>query len=156
LADSSVDSGMVAKISPTFPHTSINVSNVKPLPSNGNIPYLKDWKWISTPGHSNGHISLYREKDGVLIVGDAFCTLKQESFMSVMVQNEEISGPPKYFTVDWEKAEESIKKLQSLHPKIVLPSHGKPLYGKDANKFLTELVKDFKDIALPNKKSKWI
>lgn len=33
-------------------------------------PGMEDWLVIETPGHAQSHISLYREKDGVLIGGD--------------------------------------------------------------------------------------
>ncbi|MDQ0219077.1 MBL fold metallo-hydrolase [Peribacillus cavernae] len=34
------------------------------------IPGHSEWKVIETPGHAQSHISLYREKDGVMIGGD--------------------------------------------------------------------------------------
>ncbi|WP_409301530.1 MBL fold metallo-hydrolase [Peribacillus sp. SCS-155] len=34
------------------------------------IPGLVDWTVIETPGHAQSHISIYREKDGVMIGGD--------------------------------------------------------------------------------------
>jgi glyoxylase-like metal-dependent hydrolase (beta-lactamase superfamily II) len=37
------------------------------------------WKWIHTPGHTEGH-GVLQESDGTIIVGDAFTTTKQESF----------------------------------------------------------------------------
>lgn len=112
LADPKVDEGMVAKMSPTFPHTSIDVGiRAVPIPSDGSLPSMAGWKWISTPGHTEGHISLFREKDRTLIVGDAFTTVKQESLLSVITQKEKISGPPKYLTTDWKVAEESVNTL---------------------------------------------
>ena len=73
---------MVAKMSPTFPHKSINLGDhAIALPSDGSIPGMPDWKWIPTPGHTEGHVSLFREKYRTLIVGDAFCTVKQESLI---------------------------------------------------------------------------
>lgn len=150
LADPKVDNGIIAKMSPTFPHSSINIEgNIRPLPKDGSIPELPEWKWILTPGHSEGHISLYRERDRTLIVGDAFCSLKQESLLSVITQKKDISGPPKYLTTKWKEAEKSVKLLQSLEPKLILPSHGKPLKGYEAKEYLNTLVNHFKDIAVP-------
>ena len=54
------------------------------LPSDGTVPHLPDFKWIHTPGHTPGHISLFREKDQALIVGDAFVTVKQEYLYKVL------------------------------------------------------------------------
>ncbi|TCQ04615.1 metallo-beta-lactamase superfamily protein [Serpentinicella alkaliphila] len=110
LADPTVDEGMVAKLSPTFPHRSIDIGfQAVPLPDDGSIPGMPGWKWVHTPGHTVGHISLFREKDGVLIVVDAFTTTKQESLLSVILHREQISGPPKYLTTDWNSAEFSIE-----------------------------------------------
>ena len=44
---------------------------------------LPGWRWMHTPGHSPGHVSLVREADGAVIAGDAITTTKQESLISV-------------------------------------------------------------------------
>jgi glyoxylase-like metal-dependent hydrolase (beta-lactamase superfamily II) len=150
VGDPTVDEGLVAKMSPSFPHTSIDVSShAVPLPSGGNLPFMPDWQWIHTPGHTEGHISLYRKKDGVLIAGDAFTTVKQESLLSVLTQNEQISGPPKYFTEDWQAAEKSVKTLRNLNPSLVIPSHGKPMQGEELRRHLDLLISNFDEIAIP-------
>jgi glyoxylase-like metal-dependent hydrolase (beta-lactamase superfamily II) len=80
VADACVDEGLVAKISPTFPHKGIDISGrAANLPSDGSVPGMPGWQWIHTPGHTEGHISLFRERDRTLIAGDAFSTVKQES-----------------------------------------------------------------------------
>ncbi|MBU5437235.1 MBL fold metallo-hydrolase [Tissierella sp. MSJ-40] len=150
LADPTVDNGMVAKMSTTFPHTSIDLGNhALALPSDGSIPGMPGWKWIHTPGHTEGHISLFREKDRVLIVGDAFSTVKQESLMSVLTQSEQISGPPKYLTTNWNEAKKSIKHLLDLRPLLAIPSHGQPMEGEELIRHLEMLVNDFDKIAKP-------
>lgn len=150
LADPTVDKGLVAKISRTFPHTSIDLGkHALALPKDNSIPGLSNWKYIHTPGHSEGHISLFNEKDKILIVGDAFATLKQESIISVLTQSEQIDGPPKYLTTDWKKAEESVKLLYDLKPNLVIPSHGKPMKGKELREHLDFLINNFDEIAKP-------
>ena len=149
--DSTVDEGLVAKMSPTFPHKSIDLGrHAIALPSDGTIPGMPHWKWIHTAGHTEGHISLFHEKDGTLIVGDAFCTVKQESLMSVLTQNEQISGPPKYLTTDWVAAENSVKLLQELKPWLAIPSHGKPMKGEELTNHLELLTQHFNEIAKPD------
>lgn len=149
--DPSVEGGFIAKISPIFPNEPIDVgSAVNPLPENNSVPYLTDWKWIHTPGHSPGHVSLYRSKDGVLISGDAFITVKQDSFYNVLTQKKEINGPPKYFTTDWLTARESVKKLNSLKPNIVIPGHGTFIEGEELANGLQELVNNFDELAIPD------
>jgi glyoxylase-like metal-dependent hydrolase (beta-lactamase superfamily II) len=74
-------------MSPAFPHTSISLgTHIHILPDDRSIPYMSDWRYIDTPGHTPGHISLFRERDRILIVGDAFTTVKQESLSPVLTQ----------------------------------------------------------------------
>lgn len=148
--DPTVDEGLVAKMSPSLPHTSIDISShAVALPTGGVLPFMPDWKWIHTPGHTEGHVSLFCEKDAVLIAGDAFTTLKQESLLSVLTQSEKIGGPPKYFTFDWKVAEDSVNLLRDLNPSLAIPSHGQPMDGEDLRRHLEFLVQNFDKIAIP-------
>ena len=89
--DPGVDSGLVAKISPMFPNHGIKLSeHIHMLPQDGTVPAMTGWKSIHTPGHTPGHISLFRSQDRVLIAGDAFVTVKQESLYKVLTQTQEI------------------------------------------------------------------
>ena len=149
--DPTVEGGFIAKMSSYFPNEAINLgSNIKELPLNGTVPFMKGFRWIHTPGHTSGHISLYRDDDGTLIVGDAFITVKQESLYKVLTQKKEISGPPRYFTTDWLAAWESVKKLEALKPKVAIPGHGYPMNGVELTSNLKKLVNEFEKIALPN------
>lgn len=148
--DPTVNNGLVAKMSPIFPNEAINLGgNLKVLPSDGSVPFMAGFRWIHTPGHSPGHISLFREKDKVLIAGDAFVTVKQESLYKVITQTKEISGPPQYFTTDWLTARASIEKLAILKPSVAITGHGLPMKGEELTSNLKKLVDDFDQIALP-------
>ncbi|KPN95028.1 MBL fold metallo-hydrolase [Lysinibacillus sp. ZYM-1] len=148
--DPSVSGGLVAKMSPIFPNEAISLGeNIKAIPSNGSIPFMPGFRWIHTPGHSPGHISLFREKDRVLIAGDAFVTVKQESLYKVFTQTKEISGPPRYLTTNWQDARESVEKLEALKPTIAITGHGLPMTGEELTKNLKKLVDNFDQIALP-------
>src|SRR5690625_1125669 len=108
-----------------YPNEPINLGNmVQPFPANEKISILNEWRWIHTPGHSPGHVSFFRERDGVLIVGDAFITVRQDSFYNVLMQTPEVNGPPRYLTTDWAAARDSVEKLTNLPIKIVVPGHG--------------------------------
>ncbi|GGA22966.1 MBL fold metallo-hydrolase [Psychrobacillus lasiicapitis] len=149
--DPTVEGGMVAKMSPMFPIDPINLgNNIKELPSDGTIPHMPDFRWIHTPGHSPGHVSFYRERDGLLIAGDAFVTVKQEYLYKVLTQEQEISGPPRYLTTDWVAARESVEKLAELKPKIAVTGHGLPMSGDLLTSNLRLLVTDFEKIAIPD------
>jgi len=150
IGDPSVGGGMVAQMSPTFPHTSIDLGyRANPLPSDHSVPGMHGWKWIPTPGHTEGHVALFQEKDRILIPGDAFTTVKQESLLSVITQAEQISGPPAYLTTDWDAAERSVKLLRDLNPTLVLPSHGQPMKDDELTRHLDMLTHHFEEIAVP-------
>lgn len=148
--DPSVDDGMMAKIAPLYPHAAINLGNyVKTLPEDGGVPGLEEWRWLHTPGHTEGHISLFRERDRVLLAGDAFTTVRQESAIAVISQAREVNGPPKYFTTDWQSARQSVKELEALGPSVVITGHGKALSGKRLSNELKNLARHFDELAMP-------
>ncbi len=143
--------GLVAKMSPRFPRQSIDISKqLQLLPDDGSIPVLPDWKFIHTPGHTPGHISLYREKDEALIAGDAFVTVEQESLYEVLTQKQEFHGPPAYFTMDWPAASSSVKKLAELKPKVAITGHGFPMTGLELVDNLTKLAEQFDETEIPD------
>lgn len=145
------DEGLVAKMSSHFPNRSINISGcVRALPEDGSVPEFPEWKWIQTNGHTQGHISLFREKDGVLIAGDAFTGTKQESLISVLTQKEKVKGPPAYFTEDWDAAKKSVFRIRELNPKLAILSHGQPMSGVDLRDNLNYLTEHFDSAAVPH------
>ncbi|WP_138420050.1 MBL fold metallo-hydrolase [Aquibacillus sediminis] len=151
--DPTVGGGMNSLLSTFFPKESDNLKDlVHPLPDNNEIPYLKDWKYLHTPGHTPGHISLFRESDRTLIAGDAIATEKVESTIAVFLPIQKVHGPPAYFTPDWVRAEESVKKLAALEPEIALAGHGLPMEGDNLREQLNHLAKNFKEDAIPKHK----
>lgn len=149
--DSTVGGGLLATMAFLFPKSPINIwKHLKVLPNRGEIPVLPEWKYVHTPGHAPGHISLFRESDGVLISGDAFVTTKQESVISVMLQSKVVSGPPKYFTYDWDAAKNSVIELIGLHPKTVGTGHGRPMRGLELQNALQELETNFDTKSIPS------
>ena len=149
--DPSVDGGMVAKMSPVFPKKGIDITaRLHELPADGSVPYMPDFEWIHTPGHTKGHVSLYRNKDKALIAGDAFVTVKQDSLYNVMTQEKNIYGPPRYFTPDWEAAKASVEKLASVSPEVAITGHGQPMIGQELKDELSKLANNFDEIAKPD------
>ncbi|MGZ3952624.1 MAG: MBL fold metallo-hydrolase, partial [Flavisolibacter sp.] len=148
--DPSVGGGMMALLSFVYPKGPINAEMyLRELPADGTIPELQDWRWIHTPGHTAGHISLFREKDGVLIAGDAFVTTMQESIVAVATQKKYVCGPPKYFTPDWGAAARSVRDLATLEPNVVATGHGQAMYGEEARKELHKLAREFWKLGIP-------
>lgn len=149
-ADPSVGGGLMALMSFAYPKGPINVeSHLRELPEDGTIAELEDWKWIHTPGHTPGHISLFREKDGVLIAGDAVVTTMQESLLAVATQKKFVCGPPKYFTPDYGTAAQSVRELAALEPNVLATGHGQSMYGDEARKELHKLSRDFWKWGMP-------
>jgi len=147
--DPRVGGGLMAALSPLYPRGPINVSQwLHPL-TEGEPPGMPGWRWLHTPGHSQGHISLWRQSDRALIAGDAFITTNQESAYSVLVQRPELHGPPKYYTPDWEHARESVRTLAQLDPALVITGHGPPMRGPKMQAALQLLARDFDTIAVP-------
>ncbi|MFD1017706.1 MBL fold metallo-hydrolase [Thalassobacillus hwangdonensis] len=155
VGDSTVGGGLFSLISPFYPTEGVNLARyVERLPEDGSLPFLSEWKYIHTPGHTPGHISLFREKDRTLIAGDAFITVKQESSFAVFTQHQKVHGPPAYFTPNWEEAEKSVKKLADLNPSLALTGHGLPMEGAILQKQLRELADNFREMAIPKHKRK--
>jgi len=148
--DPSVGGGMMARMSSLYPRHPIDVRGyVRELPADKELPTLPGWRWIHTPGHTAGHVSFFREADRTLIVGDAFCTTRQESFFAVATQKPELHGPPAYFTTDWDAARASVQQLSSLEPHIIATAHGQPMAGTEATDALAHLAAQFDELARP-------
>jgi glyoxylase-like metal-dependent hydrolase (beta-lactamase superfamily II) len=149
-ADPTVGGGAVAALSRFYPRGPFNFGDrVQPLPADGSVPGMDGWRWIHTPGHTPGHVSLYRDSDRTLIAGDAFVTTKQESAIAALTQRPEIHGPPAYFTPDWISARRSVEQLAALEPRRVATGHGPPLDGEEMLQELRRLARDFDRIAVP-------
>ncbi|RED25269.1 glyoxylase-like metal-dependent hydrolase (beta-lactamase superfamily II) [Flavobacterium cutihirudinis] len=73
---------------------------------------------IETPGHSSGHLSFFRESDGLLIVGDVMTN------MNLLTTKVGLHEPPHLFTSDKETNRKSILKLAALKPKTLCFGHG--------------------------------
>jgi glyoxylase-like metal-dependent hydrolase (beta-lactamase superfamily II) len=148
--DPMVGGGLMSLMSWTFPKKPKDLGNrVHRLNANGTVPNLPDWQYIHVPGHSPGQVALFREYDRTLISADAFVTTKQESAFSVMTQKHVLSGPPKYFTIDWISARESVEKLLDLRPLAAATGHGYPMYGEELITSLSRLVANFEEEAVP-------
>lgn len=148
--DTDAGGGIMPKLAPLFPRSPVNVaSRLLALPEDHSIPPLPGWSWIHTPGHTQGHISLWRESDRTLIAGDAFITTGQESAYEIATQQLEMHGPPRYFTPDWPTAGISVSELARLEPKLAVTGHGRPVVGEEMRKALRTLAKHFDTIAVP-------
>lgn len=149
--DSSVEGGLLAKISSIYPHEPIDIrERLKELPADGSIPYSPQWKWFHVPGHSPGQVALFNSAEKLLLSADAFVTVRQDSFYKVLIQEQEVNGPPRYLTTDWDAAWQSVRRLQALDPDTVIPGHGSAMSGSELKGGLQELVDNFDELAIPS------
>lgn len=68
---------------------------------------------IYTPGHTPGHISLYLERDQILITGDA-----------LTAKDGQVQLPMQRATPDWPEAMRSVAKMAALEVKTLIAYHG--------------------------------
>jgi glyoxylase-like metal-dependent hydrolase (beta-lactamase superfamily II) len=113
------------------------------LPGEGEVPGLPRWRWHHTPGHTPGHISLYREADGVLIAGDAITTVNTDSFVAIVTRRRQVCRPPAPTTMNWHDAECSVALLASLKPQVIAAGHGRPVAGPSINQEISTLAEHF-------------
>lgn len=88
---------------------------------------IGDFVVVETPGHTPGHISFWRERDGVVILGDV------ASHRNVLSLSRGLREPSRAFTVDPEANRRSIRAIAALHPQVVAFGHGPPL--RDGDRF---------------------
>ena len=149
--DTSVEGGLLAKISSIYPHQPIDIAEaLLPFPVDGTLPFLTEWRWIAAPGHSPGQVVFWREVDHTLISADAFITVKQDSLYKVLIQKEEVHGPPVYLTTDWFAAKETVVKLANLNPQLVISGHGQYMEGEELTNDLRRLAENFDELAVPD------
>lgn len=136
--------GFFAILSRFMNYDPINLKGViQPLPVSGSVPYSKEWRWIHTPGHSPGHIALYRTSDGTLIAGDSLTTQDIDCIWKMTFGKAQVYRPGAPFTPNWKAAEWSVKKLAGLRPTTIACGHGKPITGEHVAKELQELADHF-------------
>lgn len=144
--------GLMSFLSPLFPRGPIDVRPwLSPLPDDGTVPGMPRWRWLHTPGHTRGHVSLWRDTDRTLIAGDAFITTAQESAYAALTQRIELHGPPQYFTEDWVAAADSVRALARLSPALAVTGHGRPLRGIPLQTALHHLAEEFEEVAVPDR-----
>ena len=148
--DPSVGGGAMARLSLLYPRGPIDLGDrVRALPEDASVPGLSGWRWVATPGHSPGHVSLFRDADRTLVAGDAFVTTKQESASAVYEQRVEMHGPPAYYTPDWDAARASVERLAALQPERAITGHGLPMTGEALRVALDALAREFDAVARP-------
>ena len=137
--------GFISIAARLFPTTGYDFGGrVLALPAGGAVPGLPEWRWIHTPGHTHGHVSLFRERDAVLLAGDALTTVNQDDLYPALMRTPVFYRPPAPFTADWDAAETSIHALAALAPRAVGAGHGWPIQGPATAGHLREFASAFR------------
>ncbi|HEU0079682.1 MAG TPA: MBL fold metallo-hydrolase [Longimicrobiaceae bacterium] len=82
----------------------------------GGLAEAPGWRWVWTPGHTAGHVSLFRPEDGTLVAGDAVLP-RITPTLGVNRQRPDPVG-------DYLGA---LDRLEALGPRRALPGHGEPV-----------------------------
>jgi glyoxylase-like metal-dependent hydrolase (beta-lactamase superfamily II) len=81
----------------------------------GDIPGAPGWRFVWTPGHTAGHVSLFRVGDRVLVAGDAVLP----RITPTLGVNRQRTDPVGDYAA-------ALDRLEALAPSLVLPGHGRP------------------------------
>ena len=85
---------------------------------------------IACPGHTQGHIAFYRDRDGLLFSGDAILNVVP------FRRNTALSLPIRALSDDWDQTIQSARNLARLKPVRLLAGHGNPLTEDTARRLL--------------------
>lgn len=119
----------LVRLLPRRPDNSELAAVLRALDPSSAVPGLPDWTCIHTPGHTPGHIVLFRGSDRVLITGDAILTINVNSLWDLLLGKQLVSGPPYISTWNWPAAKASVAALAALEPNVLACGHGIPMSG---------------------------
>ena len=89
---------------------------------------------LETPGHSAGHVSLWRAADRTLVCGDVLFNAH------VVTTAAGLREPPALVTPDPARNRDSARRLAALEPELVLFGHGPPLRDPGAFKAFVDAL----------------
>ena len=136
--------GAIAFLSRFFPTQSHDLSEHLRQLQPGQVPGALDWKWIATPGHSPGHISLFRPSDRALLAGDALATMNMDSWSGLFTGRQRLARAGTPFTMDWEATRSSLHELATLRPNVIGCGHGIPMYDAELSERLEVFAQRFR------------
>jgi hydroxyacylglutathione hydrolase len=88
---------------------------------------------LHTPGHTPGHVALWRERDRVLVLGDVLFNLRPAT------GKRGLQLPPRFLTRDAARNLESARRLAQLEPRVICFGHGPVL--RDGGQFADFVAK---------------
>jgi glyoxylase-like metal-dependent hydrolase (beta-lactamase superfamily II) len=92
-----------------------------------------NFRVLETPGHTAGHVSYWREGDGVLVMGDVLANLNIWNGLPMLCE------PQRMFSVDPARNRRSARRFLELNPRLICFGHGPPL--RDSRRFIDYVKK---------------
>ncbi|MFL6589581.1 MAG: MBL fold metallo-hydrolase [Chthoniobacterales bacterium] len=136
--------GAIAFLSRFMPAGGYNLTGrIRELQPN-EVPGSPGWEWFPTPGHSPGHVSLFRSSDRVLLAGDAFATMNMDSWSGLVTGRRTLARAGAPFNTDWDATRLSVKELAKLRPNVVGCGHGIPRCEQDLSVRLERFAENFR------------
>ena len=136
--------GAFAFLSRFMPHGTRNLTGrIRELQMN-EVPGAPGWEWLATPGHSPGHISLFRPSDRVLLAGDGFATMNLDSWSGLVTGRRTLARAGAPFNTDWGATRLSVKELAKLRPNVVGCGHGIPRSDSELSSRLEGFAENFR------------
>jgi glyoxylase-like metal-dependent hydrolase (beta-lactamase superfamily II) len=138
--------GPVALVARFFRTPMINLTGlVENLPEGGEMPGAPEWQWITTPGHSPGHVAFWNAEKSVLLAGDALATEDYETWpgfvKALVTRKSQLAVAGGAFVCDWNRELDSVHHLADLQPRVIGPGHGKVLRGESTAAEMAEFAK---------------
>ena len=97
---------------------------------------VADFTVLETPGHTPGHVSLWREADRTLILGDVLANNHPVTQIPGLIE------PLVRFTLDPALNRRSARKVADLRPRLVCFGHGPPLRNTDRFRAFVDQLPD--------------
>jgi glyoxylase-like metal-dependent hydrolase (beta-lactamase superfamily II) len=136
--------GAMAFLSRFMPSSARNLSpRIRELQPN-EVPGAPGWEWLATPGHSPGHISLFRPSDRVLVAGDALATMNMDSWTGLVTGRRSLARAGTPFNTDWEATRLSVREVANLKPNVVGCGHGIPRCDANLPQRMERFAKNFR------------
>jgi len=79
---------------------------------------IEGFRVFHTPGHTPGHVTFFREKDGVAVAGDVV------NAMNLATSLTGLHEPPSGFSFDPARNRRSIRQLAEMDPQVLCLGHG--------------------------------
>ena len=111
------------------------------------FPPAPGWRWIATPGHSPGHVSLWNEARRTL--PGTRSSPRPRNRPTRSPPNDPSSWPPHVLYAGLGQRRESVQRLARLEPELVVTGHGPAMQGPEMTAALHALARDFDTIAVP-------